>query len=118
MEQRKYTNEFKVEAVRMCEVEDISVRQVAKELGSQRAPCTDGSQSIASNQMVQGSLWYSRMVVGWSMRDRITRELTISALDIAIGRWEIRPGLIHHSDRGSQYACHDYRDKLKNYGME
>lgn len=33
MEQRKYTNEFKAEAVRMCEVEDISVRQVAKELG-------------------------------------------------------------------------------------
>ena len=33
MEQRKYSNEFKLEAVRMCEVEDISVRQVAKELG-------------------------------------------------------------------------------------
>jgi putative transposase len=55
----------------------------------------------------------SRKVVGWSMGDRITKELTLKALRQAISRRGIRQGLILHSDRGSQYACNDYTQLVK-----
>lgn len=60
---------------------------------------------------------YSRMIVGWSMDKRMTRKLVIDALTMAY--WKRKPGkgLIHHSDRGSQYASYDYQDKLTEYGM-
>jgi transposase InsO family protein len=44
------------------------------------------------------------MVVGWSLGDRITRRLVMDALRMGIGRRRPEPGLVHHSDRGSQYA--------------
>jgi transposase InsO family protein len=44
----------------------------------------------------------SRLVVGWAMSERITRELTLDALDMALVRRRPLPGLLHHSDRGSQ----------------
>jgi transposase InsO family protein len=47
---------------------------------------------------------HSRMVVGWSMGPRIDADLTLSALRQAIDRREVRPDLVHHSDRGGQYA--------------
>ena len=56
---------------------------------------------------------YSRKVVGWSMGDRITKGLTMKALRQAMSRRGIRAGVILHSDRGSQYACHDYVDLVK-----
>ena len=56
---------------------------------------------------------YSRMVVGWSMSNRITGDLTLDALNQALGRRRPNPGLLHHSDRGSQYAAGDYRKLLK-----
>lgn len=60
---------------------------------------------------------YSRMIIGWSMDKTMARKLTMDAL--AMAYWQRKPikGLIHHSDRGSQYASHDYQDMLKNYGM-
>ena len=60
---------------------------------------------------------YTRMVVGWSMQERMTRELVIDALRMAWFRRRPKPGLIHHSDRGSQYCSHDYQAVLKEYGM-
>lgn len=59
----------------------------------------------------------SRFVVGWAMSDRITRELTLDALDMALVRRRPRPGLLHHSDRGSQYASGDYQDALAADGL-
>jgi putative transposase len=56
---------------------------------------------------------FSRQVVGWSMGERITRELTLNALRMALNRRNPGEGLIHHSDRGSQYACADYQKLLK-----
>jgi putative transposase len=56
----------------------------------------------------------SRKVVGWSMGNRITKDLTIKALRQAMNRRGIRAGLILHSDRGSQYACHDYVHLVKS----
>jgi putative transposase len=59
----------------------------------------------------------SRQIVGWAMDDRMKKQLTIDAL--AMAYWLRKPpkGLLHHSDRGSQYACHDYQKQLKSYGM-
>jgi len=60
---------------------------------------------------------FSRRVVGFAMSDRITRELVLEALRRALVQ---RPGvrdLIHHSDRGSQYASHDYRRALERAGI-
>ncbi len=57
---------------------------------------------------------YSRMVVGWAMDDNMKRELPIAALDMAVDDRKPKAGLIHHSDRGSQYASYDYRKRLKN----
>jgi transposase InsO family protein len=50
---------------------------------------------------------YARQVVGWAMRTRINKELVLSAISQAIDRRKPNPGLIFHSDRGSQYASHD-----------
>jgi putative transposase len=56
---------------------------------------------------------FTRKVVGWAMRDHMRAELTIAALTMAIQRRRPGAGLIHHSDRGSQYAAGDYRDVLE-----
>ncbi len=56
---------------------------------------------------------FTRKVVGWAMRDHMRAELTIGALSMAIQRRRPGAGLIHHSDRGSQYAAGDYRDILQ-----
>lgn len=60
---------------------------------------------------------YSRKVVGWSLGSRMDVGLVKGALEMAIGRRHLEPGLIHHTDRGSQYACHAYRDMLRAHGM-
>lgn len=59
----------------------------------------------------------SRRCVGWAMRDTMDAELAISALEMAITTRRPAPGLVHHSDRGSQYACADYRAVLARHGM-
>lgn len=60
---------------------------------------------------------YSRRIIGWAMGDRMTKELVITALKRAIITQRPKPGLIHHSDRGSQYASKDYQQVLRQYGM-
>ena len=52
---------------------------------------------------------FSRKIVGWAMSDRMKRSLALSALQRAINLRRPPPGLIHHSDRGSQYCSDDYR---------
>jgi len=61
---------------------------------------------------------YSRKVVGWSMSSRMTATLVCDALTMAI--WQRRPkiGLIHHSDRGSQYASKAFKKLLKGHGIQ
>lgn len=61
---------------------------------------------------------YSRKIVGWSLGERMTKELVLEALDRAWERQQPSPDLIHHSDRGSQYASHEYRQRLETYGMK
>jgi transposase InsO family protein len=56
---------------------------------------------------------FTRKVVGWAMREHMRAELTMAALTMAIQRRRPGPGLVHHSDRGSQYAAGDYRKILQ-----
>ena len=60
---------------------------------------------------------YSRRVVGWAMSERINQALTLRALSMALQAREPGPGLLHHSDRGSQYAANDYRKLLQARGI-
>ena len=60
---------------------------------------------------------FSRAVVGWAMSAQITRHLTLQALTMALGRRHPPQGLLHHSDRGSQYASADYRRALRAHGI-
>ena len=60
---------------------------------------------------------YSRRVVGWCIDKRMTQSLVIRALMMAVNLRQPPSGLIHHSDRGSQYASHAYQALLKQYGI-
>jgi transposase InsO family protein len=56
---------------------------------------------------------YSRRVIGWALDRSMEDDLTLTALRMALSRRTVQPGLVHHSDRGSQYASGDYTDLLK-----
>ena len=60
---------------------------------------------------------YSRRVIGWALDRTLEEELTLGALRMALARRVVEPGLVHHSDRGSQYASSDYTDLLKDHGI-
>jgi len=61
---------------------------------------------------------YSRRVIGWALDRTMEDELTLTALHMALARRTVQPGLVHHSDRGSQYASNDYTDLLKAHGID
>lgn len=61
---------------------------------------------------------YSRRVIGWALDRTLEDELTLAALRMALARRTVQPGLVHHSDRGSQYASNDYTDLLKAHGID
>jgi hypothetical protein len=56
-------------------------------------------------------------VVGWALGRSVAAQLTVSALEQAIAQRKPLPGLVHHSDRGSQYACREYVSLLASQGM-
>ncbi|MFO1029405.1 MAG: DDE-type integrase/transposase/recombinase [Acetobacteraceae bacterium] len=57
---------------------------------------------------------YSRRVVGWALADHLRAELALSALEMVLSTREVVAGtLVHHSDRGVQYACSDYIVRLE-----
>jgi len=60
---------------------------------------------------------FNREIVGWSLKPRMTTDIVMDALTMAWFRRKPEPGLMHHSDRGSQYASHAFQAQLKEYGM-
>jgi len=58
---------------------------------------------------------FSRRVIGWSLGRTLEAELAISALRMALRARQPGPGLVHHSDRGVQYASHEYANLLKDH---
>ena len=88
------------------------------------APNTAWAGDITYIQTREGWLYlavlldlYSRRVVGWSMRADMAQQLCHDALTMALTSRRPGPGLLHHTDRGSQYASHAYRAVLQAYGM-
>ena len=61
---------------------------------------------------------YSRRVIGWALDREMEDSLTLTALRRALSRRAVEPGLVHHSDRGSQYASNAYTDLLKANDIE
>ncbi|RCX21448.1 transposase InsO family protein [Fontibacillus phaseoli] len=76
-------------------------------------PCRQGKLYLASVLDL-----CTKQVVGWKLSDRMTTELVTEALDQAYKAKKPKKGLIHHSDRGSQYASKEYRNKLKKYKIK
>jgi len=76
-------------------------------------PCREGRLYLASILDL-----CTKEVVGWQLGERLTVELVLGALDDAYASKKPREGLIHHSDRGSQYASHEYQEKLSSYKMQ
>ena len=61
---------------------------------------------------------YSRRIVGWSMDRWMSRHLVIDAISMALGGRDPGGKLVHHSDRGVQYTCDDFRNLLEQNGIE
>ena len=61
---------------------------------------------------------YSRRVIGWCLDRGLDNSLTLNALRMALRDRTVLPGLVHHSDRGVQYASHEYTQMLKDYAIE
>jgi putative transposase len=61
---------------------------------------------------------YSRRIVGWAMDDQATTTLTLSALEMALQQRSVPVGLLHHSDRGSQYGAVAYQQRLAACGIQ
>jgi transposase InsO family protein len=60
---------------------------------------------------------FSRRVIGWALGRTLEAELALAALRMAIARARVAPGLVHHSDRGVQYASHEYVELLTKHGI-
>jgi len=61
---------------------------------------------------------FARYVVGWALSERITRHLVLDAVSMALGRRQPAPGLIFHSDKGSQYAARDTKKLLDKHELQ
>jgi len=61
---------------------------------------------------------YSRRVIGWHLGEGLADSLTLTALRMALRERTVRPGLVHHSDRGVQYASQSYTELLKQHQVQ
>lgn len=61
---------------------------------------------------------YSRRVIGWELSNSLAAELAVGALRMALKSRSLAPGLVHHSDRGVQYAAHEYTQLLHQHGVQ
>ncbi len=61
---------------------------------------------------------YSRRCIGWNLSTRIDTALALGALEEALAIRDVKPGLIHHSDRGVQYASYAYTERLQSLGIQ
>lgn len=88
------------------------------------APNTVWVADITHIRCAQGRMYlasvldlFTKKIVGWRLSDRMTTDLVKEALEAAYEQHAPEPGLIHHSDRGSQYASHEYRAQLEEHEM-
>jgi transposase InsO family protein len=60
---------------------------------------------------------YSRMIVGWHLSESLAHDGAVAALEMALRNNTLRPGALHHSDRGAQYCCHEFMREAKDHGI-
>jgi transposase InsO family protein len=70
--------------------------------------------AVKSNHVFFRMDLFSRQIVGWAMDKHMKNKLTHDALAMAYWRRKPLKGLLHHSDRGSQYACYEYQAQLQH----
>jgi len=75
-------------------------------------PCAEGWEYLATVMDL-----YDRQIVGWALQSTLERSLTLNALETALRQRRPAAGLIHHSDRGVQYASGDYQALLTRHGL-
>lgn len=61
---------------------------------------------------------HSRRIIGWAVSNRLKKDLALQALNRAVALRNPPPGLIHHTDRGSQYCSHDYQKRMRQLGFK
>lgn len=115
---------FRVRTTDSCHKHPVAPNMLDRDFAAQ-APDRKWAADITYVPTGQGWLYLaavidlcSRKVVGWAMADHLRAELCTEALDMALKRRRPDEGLVHHSDRGVQYACGDYRDLLRSQGIE
>src|SRR5215204_2122921 len=101
----------------------VAPNLIAQDFSTER-PDEKGGADISSIGTREGWLYlavvmdlFARRVVGWATGDRLHRELALAALRKALTMRRPAAGLIHHSDRGSQYCSIDYQAELKKHGV-
>jgi putative transposase len=112
---RKGKTTIRVQGVRVA---DDLVERDFKPVAPNRLWCAD----IKEIPTWEGKLYlasvidcFSRRVVGWAMRDNMEAELVVDALEMAVARRQPAPGLIHHSDQGSQYVALVFGQRLRRH---
>ncbi len=88
----------------------------SSEAACERSIPPDTSRNLAQSLFIPSGCPYHGVHCR-SLSSRMSREVVLDALHMAMDRSRPGPGLIHHSDRGSQYACTDYREALQSHGM-
>ena len=76
------------------------------------------ADGYGNSRVVHNSKDGEYRVIGWALERTLEDDLTLAALRMALSQRTVQPGLVHHSDRGSQYASNDYTDLLKAHGIE
>lgn len=121
MRRRKFSREFKLEALRMIRERGVSGAQPSRDLDVHANELRKWVRELAAEPEVGGAFTYiwtvegwlyvaavidlfSRRVVGWSMSATITAQLVTDTLIMAIWRRGKPDALLHHSDQGSQYT--------------
>src|SRR5439155_1035288 len=109
---QEYSAEFKLAAVRLSRQRGVQVQAVAAALDITYVPVVGRWRFLA---VVLDQC--SRRVLAWALGRTRDAHLTRAVLDAAVRRRRPRPGLIFHSDRGSEYAAQRFRDRLRVLGI-
>ena len=121
---KKHSEEFKREAVRLLETRgERTVADVAGSLGvaenllhAWKKKFGSAAEQLRKERGGETPDLYSRRVVGWALRKSLNRDLAVSTLEHALACRRPLPGLVHHTDRGCQYASAEYRALLERHG--
>lgn len=118
---RNHTKAFKQEAVRLAQRPEVGFARASKDLGIHESLLRTWAKAnqrwvtdITYVPTAEGWLYlsaimdlHSRRIVGWAMAATMHRDLVLKALEMAVADRRPGEGLVHHSDRGSQYASDD-----------